>query len=265
MSFASKLRHARLDRAMSQAELAKIIGVSDRLISGWERGTYDPKLGNLINVAHALDLSLDYFDEDTGGQRRIDDRIHLTLESSEEIALINDYRSLDRFGQNAVKTICSVELSRIRHESFRSKPQNTRSIPCYESPAAAGMNAPTDNAYYEMIEIDDTVPSDVTCAVKISGESMSPYIMDQSVVYVSSGVELSNNDIGIFNVNGASYCKQFYRDSSGDIYLVSLNPAYSKTNIHICSSSNDSLYYIGKVYMGIKIDLPEYFVDSLKN
>ncbi len=52
------LRLSRLDRHLTQEELARKLGVRQRQISDLERATVDPRLSTIQNVARALDLEL---------------------------------------------------------------------------------------------------------------------------------------------------------------------------------------------------------------
>lgn len=57
-TLADVLRQARLNRKLSQAELARKLGLRQRQISDLERATMDSRLSTLQNVARALDLEL---------------------------------------------------------------------------------------------------------------------------------------------------------------------------------------------------------------
>lgn len=52
------MRLSRLDRHLTQEELARKLGVRQRQISDLERATVDPRLSTIQNVARALDLEL---------------------------------------------------------------------------------------------------------------------------------------------------------------------------------------------------------------
>ena len=52
------LREARLNRHLSQQELARKLGLRQRQISDLERAAMDPRLSTILNVARALDLEL---------------------------------------------------------------------------------------------------------------------------------------------------------------------------------------------------------------
>ena len=52
------LRESRLNRHLTQEQLARKLGVHQRQISDLERSTIDPRLSTIQNVARALDLEL---------------------------------------------------------------------------------------------------------------------------------------------------------------------------------------------------------------
>ena len=52
------LRESRLNRNLTQEELARKLGIRQRQISDLERSTIDPRLSTIQNVARALDLEL---------------------------------------------------------------------------------------------------------------------------------------------------------------------------------------------------------------
>lgn len=143
--------------------------------------------------------------------------------------------------------------------SFETKP--SRYIPRYTTPSAAGYSVPLDGDNFEMILVDDNVPSDADFAVKIQGNSMYPYINDGDTVYVKKDCELSIGDIGIFCVDGAMYCKQYYVDKERNAILVSANPKLRHTNVYIGVGSNTSVKCYGKVLLNDRIDLPSYIYE----
>jgi HTH-type transcriptional regulator / antitoxin HipB len=57
-ALSTSLRTARVDRGLSQAQLAKKLGLRQRQISDLERAAMDPRLSTIQNVARALDLEL---------------------------------------------------------------------------------------------------------------------------------------------------------------------------------------------------------------
>ena len=53
-----KMKHARLNKGLSQAELAKIIGVSRQTINMIENGDYNPTIALCRNICKTLDCTL---------------------------------------------------------------------------------------------------------------------------------------------------------------------------------------------------------------
>ena len=58
--FCERLKELRIDKGVGQIELAKAINVSKGIISLWENGLREPKLSNLIALAHFFEVSIDY-------------------------------------------------------------------------------------------------------------------------------------------------------------------------------------------------------------
>jgi len=57
--FGRKVREIRLEKKMSQGNVAKILGVHRTYISGIERGMRNPSLITLEKIAKALKVSID--------------------------------------------------------------------------------------------------------------------------------------------------------------------------------------------------------------
>ena len=137
-----------------------------------------------------------------------------------------------------------------------------RFIPHYTSPSAAGFNVPLDGADFEMMLVNNSVPDEADYAVDIQGDSMYPYINDGDMVYVKKDAELQIGDVGIFCVDGAMYCKQYYVDDNDNLILVSANPKRRNFNVFVAADSGSSVRACGKVLLGKRIELPDYLFDE---
>lgn len=51
----SLIARLRIERDLTQAQLAKIIGVHRNMVYGWETGKFKPRGENLLKLADALD------------------------------------------------------------------------------------------------------------------------------------------------------------------------------------------------------------------
>lgn len=58
--FSERLVQLRMDRDVSQAVIAKKIGVSSRIYQEYEYGKSEPKMRNLVSIADFFGVSLDY-------------------------------------------------------------------------------------------------------------------------------------------------------------------------------------------------------------
>lgn len=264
MDFAQRLKNLRLEQNLTQQELADAVGVTVVAVRNWERGVKKPAMDAIIALAHKLKISTDFLlnVDATGNVRKS------IILSPDEKLLLKNYQSLDEHGKKAVFTICTLENERMETKETKSIYATTASdyrerfIPHYTTPSAAGFNVPLDGADFEMMLVDDNVPSEADYAVDIQGNSMYPYIEDGQMVYVKKDGELSNGDIGIFCVDGAMYCKQLYVDKKRNLTLVSANPELKHSNIYVSADSETSVKVCGKVLLGRKFDLPEYFFEE---
>lgn len=58
--FSERLRELRIEKQISQSELAKILGVSQRSISSWETGFRRPEYEMLEQLADFFDVTMGY-------------------------------------------------------------------------------------------------------------------------------------------------------------------------------------------------------------
>lgn len=264
MELGKQIKSYRLSKGFTQKELGSLVGVSEITIGNWERGVKAPSLGALLSLCTALQTSLDTLTGFITPNKET--QVVLSLE---EHSLLGKYRELDKYGKQAVDTICNIEYERIsarttQHNSekvisFRgSNSGRKRYIPAYTNPSAAGIAVPLEGDEFEMILVDEHVPADADFAVRIQGDSMSPYIEDGEIVFVNKDAEISNCDVGIFCVDGSMYCKQFFKDTNGNVYLLSANPNRTSANVYLSADCGSEIRASGKVIMG-SIPLPDYF------
>lgn len=91
-----RLQELRKQRRMTQAELGKAVGVSMRVVSGWERGETDITLIDAARVADVLECTLD---ELIGRDFPNACAARLTAEERE---LVDLYRDTDERGQRSI-------------------------------------------------------------------------------------------------------------------------------------------------------------------
>lgn len=59
-TLSEKLRNARAQLGISQSDLARMVGVSTRMILAYEKTNSHPRPGTLVKLANALNISVEY-------------------------------------------------------------------------------------------------------------------------------------------------------------------------------------------------------------
>ena len=240
MSFGMQLKWRREELGLSRAELAERLGVSASAISNYENGLSFPKEEVMLRLFDGLETEPNALFRDsfrTGGW----------VLSRSERELLEQYRGLSPKGRETVRSVVDA-LCAYRDEVEEAQVRQPRVIPLYRSPAAAGYAAPVFGADFESIPVTDDVPQAAEFAVRIQGDSMAPYIPDDSVVYVNRD-PLKAGDVGIFWVDGDMFCKQYYKDPAGVVYLFSLNRARADADVVLLPGGSRGLVCFGRVLM----------------
>jgi len=96
MGISERIKHLRDLHNLTQAELGRIAGVSDKAVSTWENGSAEPRMGAIQKMA-------DYFGISKGwiiGESPLDDSEPVLVCSNEgERRLLEMYRSLNPVGK----------------------------------------------------------------------------------------------------------------------------------------------------------------------
>lgn len=114
MNIGEQIRRRREELGLSQAELAKRIGVTQGSIGNYESGVSNPKMELMTKLFEALDTDANYlFHEALDIQR-----MSFTYQESE---MIRKYRTLDQYGQDAVTAVLDVECRRCAAQTNEPK------------------------------------------------------------------------------------------------------------------------------------------------
>ena len=241
MSFGGQLKKRREELGLSRAALAEYLGVSASAISNYENGLSFPKEDVILRLFDVLETDPNTLFRDSfrfGGE----------ILSSSEKQLLKRYRGLSLKGRETVRSVVDA-LCAYRDELEESREEREpRVIPLYRSPAAAGYAAPVFGEDFDSIPVTDEVPQAAEFAVRIQGDSMEPYIRDGSVVYVNRD-PLAPGDVGIFCVDGEMFCKQYYKDPAGVVYLFSLNRSRAGADLVLMPGSSRGLACFGRVML----------------
>lgn len=164
---------------------------------------------------------------------------------------------LDNWGRQAIRDLMDTEMARVADEArFRDTIEDKESkvIPLYLYPSAAGYATPVMNEDYENYELGPDDPPAAEFAVRLQGDSMEPDFPDGSIVFANRD-SLRDGEIGIFSVDGGTVCKQYHKEG-GVVYLFSLNRRRSDADVVLLPSSNRSFVFQGRVITRKRYPVP---------
>lgn len=117
--FSENLKKYRLNQKLSKAELARKLNLQYTTYDNYERGTGEPKLNKLIEIANILNVSIDDLVGRTPADE--DERLKKTIE---DVLSISDIKFLKLHDINSgfiTFEICGNDENFIHHASFRKK------------------------------------------------------------------------------------------------------------------------------------------------
>ena len=219
-----RIKDLRIDRNMTQQDLADTLSVAKSTIGMWENGKREPDLETILKIADFFNCSVDYLiGRDTS---RINDDVldkanELDLdalsfygnifEAQKEDELIKKYRTLDEYGKDTV--ICVAEAEAKRCSAIQSQPVFTfRRLSENKASAGTGFDL-NDPDQWRSIEVVDTPEARMAdFAVEVEGASMEPDYYDGDIVYIALASEVPIGQVGLFIQNGRGYIKEAGKD-----------------------------------------------------
>lgn len=241
----SMLKQVLGEQNISISELARRLNVSPQtLYSMVKRDNQKVDFDMMMHICTELGVPVERFCE--GAQLP-------ELPDVREWQHLRKYRSLPESSKALVDLVVEHELGRGAESA--AEQEQSRIIPLYLTPAAAGYASPALGDDYE----DYIVPSSSNAdfAVRIEGDSMQPYINDGAVALCKRGAIIHDGDVGLFFVDGDMKCKQYCQDYSGNVWLFSANRQRSDADVFVAASSGITLMCFGKVLLEKSIPLPE--------
>ena len=99
MSFADRLKEARVSAALSQKELGDIVGVTGNAISNYEKGTSSPNDKTLLRLFDALNVEPNFLFQDSFAKEKAPATQEL---SKEHLILIQHFDQASRQGKELI-------------------------------------------------------------------------------------------------------------------------------------------------------------------
>lgn len=220
MEFVStKIRQLLDENNLKQSHLADKLDIPRSSFNEYVRGNALPRPGNVQKIADYFGLLKSDIDPrfKTEKQEDIDDSL---------ISQINTkVTKLHKTRQKKVLTFADKQL---KEQELEVNNQNTVNEPqtiyytynYYDQPASAGTGQYLNDVQVEQIELPVDIDADFV--VPIYGDSMEPEYHSGDYVFVKLSVELSNGDVGVFELYGDAYIKELIIDDS-KAYLHSFN------------------------------------------
>lgn len=248
MDYKDRIKELKSKRKITNEKLSEMTGIPLGTLSKLLAGISDsPKLSNMVAICRALDCTLDYI------VMGIPANTHNYTLDDKEIALMEEYRSLDAYGKDLVEVVMKKEADRAewmdeasrsgilpgqttkrrakiigREEMAEMMEEQARSVKrraiyLFDMPVSAGTGVYLDETQAQQIHIPDNARTNgADFALRVSGNSMEPKFYNGDVLLVQSTDAVERGELGIFVLDGNAYFKVYQGDR-----LISLNSQYN--------------------------------------
>ena len=231
-TYGTKVRQFRTKAGMTTEQLADALQISTSSVRNWECGLTRPDPEYIYRMFSILNVEPNEFFGITGIG---------TLLTTKERALIDDYRSLDKSGKEAVETFAEAMMQKAHIRKLRRAYRIQNSVPDEERLFAAGDHSNDWPDYPDSTEVilyDSPLVSRADEVITVSGASMEPQFFSGDKVLIEYCSDIRNGDIGCFYVPGiGGVIKQKAYDR-----LQSLNPKFDDIIVN-----EDGATIIGRV------------------
>lgn len=197
-----RLKQKRIEKGMTQAEIADIIRINRSSYNSWESGRAKPNQKNLSALASILGVSDTYFES--------------------EYDIMNHYLQLNPMNQQKADTYVEDLLQ-------SQKQKKTIQLFAIKVLSDIALSAGAGEAFFDEQETE-TVYSDeeqygYDVAAWIQGDSMKPVYEDGEVALIRATGFDYDGAVYALSWNESVYIKRLYREENG-FRMVSLNKKY---------------------------------------
>ena len=224
------IRQQRLEKKISQQELATVLGVGRTAIANWESGKARPDFETIVLLCKTLDIPV-------GVLFGVPDESTLSETEQEHIHLL---RQLDPYHQNSVATLMR-SLIENNYQAFRDHCfRDYIRLDHMADKVCAGSGTPLENSHeHDSMFVRKTEKAEkADVIITVTGDSMEPTYCDGDDLLVEYTEMLRPGEIGIFVVAGEGTVKEYRQDG-----LHPHNPEHKV--IH--PNEDDNMRCIGRV------------------
>lgn len=219
--FSERLKELRISKNYTQLDVANLLHVNKQTISQYERGIRQPQIEALEELADIFNVDMNYL---LGNENLI-----TRLINNKEYKILEDYR-LKEYSEKISSTKGTSDL-----------------VPVYNKITASFGHEPEDNII-GYIDVDEQMKTKGELyAVKVSGNSMTPTILDGDIVVVQKDAEIESGDVVVVSYNdNEATCKRvkFYNDG---LSLIPDNAAIPPMYFNREELSDSNFKIMGKV------------------
>lgn len=190
INFGNALKECRLDRGLSQEQLALESGLDRTYISMLERNIKTPTITTVVKIAKSLSIS------------------PVTLFS----------KSQENFNKERFRGTEKVTQT----EKFR--------LPFYGTTVSCGFPIDEDHIVEKELSLDETFikTPEKTFFIKATGESMLPTIKPGDFLIIELSTRFKNNDLVLVQIDSGFSVKRYYKSQKGSIRLLSDNQNFKE-------------------------------------
>lgn len=244
-SIGERIKTIRKCKGFTLDDVAKNIGISKGNLSSYENNRFNPSAETIVLLSKLFQVSTD----DLLISEPYSDLPSNLLENEQYI--LSMYSSLNEKNRNKIEGMLELLCS----DEKNKQDEKGTSLPVEKEPETKNLQILGYTAAGSPIEMPvdpysfsdlTTVPVGVNAdfALQVTGDSMEPTILNNSIICIKKQPEVANGQIAVISLNNTVTCKRFYRDN-GNIKLLSDNPAYDP--IIIEEQDEIEVRVIGKV------------------
>lgn len=196
------LKKRRLEKDLSQVEIAEMLSINKSSYSSWESGRAKPNQKNLAALAKILDVDVTYFES--------------------EYNIVKNYLQLSP--DNQAKAEEYVDELLLSQQSSKVTPLFSVQV-LSNIQLSAGLGESLFDEYETETVFSDEEQLGYDIATWISGKSMEPIYQDGEVALIRSSGFDYDGAVYALSWNDSVFIKKLYRETEG-FRMVSLNDKY---------------------------------------
>ncbi|ANE35697.1 transcriptional regulator, XRE family (peptidase S24 LexA-like domain) [Campylobacter iguaniorum] len=230
MDLGKKIRIAREEQGLSQAELANMLNITSRTLQNYEYGTSVPDIKIVQEMAKIFKVKISYF---------LDDNFDVSIDVSPVVS-------------NQISVVSPSNLKKSQLEQIKNDQIYIRQL---SSSVGAGESVDIDGI--EIYDTDILVPfsqmlfkvrpknTDRVRCMKVDGYSMVPMLFPDSWVIADVTATFAGDGLYIINYCGNFMVKLLQKSPNGVLHIKSINKDYESYDIEPDDDVN--VYIVGKV------------------